>query len=98
MNFFRILLFLSSFLIFTHSPNCFAQPKHTFPNLISLRTKQYPLEKYKKIIIRTPLRTGSTLVYNVVRTLFEDKENYNTNGFDSSVTLVSKQHIELCSP
>ncbi len=37
-----------------------------------LRTQKYPLKNCRRIDVRAPCRTGSTLVYNVCRFLFED--------------------------
>lgn len=36
------------------------------------RTQQYPLKKYKKVQVCAPYRTGSTLMYNICRFLFEN--------------------------
>ncbi len=38
------------------------------------RTQQYPFQGGEKIYLNTPSRTGSTLVYNVLRYLFERKD------------------------
>lgn len=45
------------------------------------RKKQYPLHNYSYIIVCTPYRTGSTLLFNVLRFLFE-KESYLSKKAD----------------
>lgn len=48
------------------------------------RTKQYEIQPYQRIVIFTPPRTGSSLVYNIFRFLFEDESKLlsNHNEFD----------------
>lgn len=43
--------------------------------LSTLRTRQYPLNPFQKVVVFSAPRTGSSLVYNVFRYLFEN-ENY----------------------
>jgi len=50
-------------------------------NVHNQRTKQYELNDYTKIIQYSPHRTGSTLVYNVLRYLFEDDEQMKVLGY-----------------
>lgn len=50
---------------------------------INERTQQYPLDGYSGVCLVSPLRTGSTLVYNILRILFE---NLNSSA------LVRKTH------
>ncbi len=61
-------------------------------SLLEKRSKQYTLANYKRIWIISPPRTGSVLVFNVFRTLFEDVNNIRENGFESTRTIVVKTH------
>lgn len=38
------------------------------------RSQQYPTNGYQKILVYSPYRTGSTIVFNVLRFLFEDSD------------------------
>lgn len=42
------------------------------------RTKQYNLKEYSHILVCTPYRTGSTLLYNILRFLFENENILNS--------------------
>ena len=44
-------------------------------SLPTLRTKLYPLNPYKKIVVFSAPRTGSSLTYNVVRLLFQNESS-----------------------
>src|SRR6185437_3936462 len=61
--------------------------------LPTLRTQQYSLSSYKKIVVFSAPRTGSSLVYNVFRYLFENQENlfHAHHAFNQSC-LVLKTH------
>lgn len=56
------------------------------------RSKQYSKNPYKKIIQVSSPRTGSTVVYNILRYLFEDKRNLNKEGFNNFNMNVIKSH------
>ncbi len=64
MRFLLSLFLLLSFPLFSDEMIDISQ-------IMEKRTKQYPLKGYNKICLFTPRRTGSTLVYNVLRFLFE---------------------------
>jgi hypothetical protein len=56
--------------------------------LPTLRTQQYPLGSWRKIVVFSAPRTGSSLIYNTFRYLFEDQSNifcfhneFNLNRF-----------------
>lgn len=59
----------------------------------ALRTQSYPAKDYKHIIIFSAQRTGSSLVYNVFRFLFEDSDKLfaRHNNFTSD-RVVLKAH------
>lgn len=61
---------------------------------IELRTQQYTLNKYEKIILLSPYRTGSTYIYNILRYLFENNEHkYSPHwGQDHELRKVCKHH------
>src|SRR5690242_5117565 len=62
--------------------------------LPTLRTQQYSMGPYKKIIICGPERTGSTLVYNVFKYLFEDNDSlFEDHEIQNWNRLVLKTHI-----
>jgi|GEM_PF-2622004 len=56
-------------------------------DLLDLRTQQYPLHDVERVVVFSPYRCGSTLVYNLLRTLFE-------NGETSQKNLVVKSHYK----
>ncbi len=60
---------------------------HSF---VKERTQQYPLKTCKKIYLNTPPRTGSTLVYNVLRFLFENDDHKPWDG--NFWNLIVKSH------
>lgn len=67
------------FLIFTIlGMNCYAQEILNIETLPTLRTNQYSTQPYKKIVVFSAPRTGSSLVYNVFRFLFEDETNLSS--------------------
>lgn len=55
------------------------------------RSQQYPTNGYKKIIVLSPYRTGSTFVFNVLRFLFEDLDNLSHHSFHNSNELIVKK-------
>ncbi len=57
---------------------------------IKERTQQYPLNVCNKIYLNTPPRTGSTLVYNVLRFLFENDDHKPWDG--NFWNLIVKSH------
>ena len=61
--------------------------------LATLRTQQYPMEPYKKIVIYSAQRTGSTLAYNVFKYLFENQNSLFCSHHKSNQDcFVSKTH------
>ena len=70
----RFYLFLWV-LIFVSSRDCGAYEIFDIETLPSFRSKQYSLEPYKKVIVFSASRTGSSLVYNVLRFVFESEGN-----------------------
>ncbi len=61
---------------------------------ISLRTQQYSTGSYEKIIVSSPPRTGSTLVFNVLRFLFEDQAVFDQSTYNKKISnaKVEKTH------
>ncbi len=61
---------------------------------IPYRTQQYPMGNYEKILVCSPYRTGSTLLFNVLRFLFEDVRVLNQSTFEKNVpnAKVGKAH------
>lgn len=58
---------------------------------VSERTQQYSFRGGEKIYLNTPIRTGSTLVFNVLRFLFE---NESQQPFENQLSnLVVKFHV-----
>jgi len=55
-----------------------SESQRSLPDALFSRTQQYPT-KYKKIIIDTIPRTGSIVLYNVLRFLFEDEKYLGMN-------------------
>ena len=70
-----------------------AQEPFDIETLPKARTQQYPLDPYKKIVVFSAPRTGSSLVYNIFRYLFEDEKSlfYPYNEFNQNC-LVLKTH------
>lgn len=56
------------------------------------RSHQYTPHKYRKILVSTPARSGSTLVFNVLRFLFEDLDVLDKDTFCSDIGIVKKTH------
>ena len=59
----------------------------------SKRTRQYSTNGYKKILLYSPYRTGSTLVYNVLKFLFEKSYFLDKDSWQDSNAIVGKTHI-----
>jgi hypothetical protein len=55
----------------------------------SMRTQQYPIGKYSNIYVVSPHSSGSTLLFNVLRILFENQRN---SPDDPLHQLVDKMH------
>ncbi len=86
----RFFIFLVSYTFF-----CFAEELDV-ETLPTRRTKQYSIFPYEKICIFSAPRTGSSLVYNVCRYLFENMENFHHhhNTFHPDC-LVLKDHRDI---
>jgi hypothetical protein len=59
-------------------------------SFLSERTQQYPLQCFKHVFLSTPPRTGSTLVYNVLRFLFENNPHFLWE--ENALNIVVKRH------
>lgn len=72
---------------------CHALEMLDVETLPMLRTQQYSMGPHRKVVVFSAPRTGSTLVYNILRFLFEDAENFSRshNAFSRS-NLVLKTH------
>lgn len=88
---FRFLLF------FLAVGTCHGQEIYEVETLPCLRTKQYPLNSYNKIIVFSPPRTGSSVVYNAVRFLFEDNNHLLSfhDSFDKARSVLKTHKIDL---
>lgn len=89
MKIIRKFLFLQVLIL--NFSVCFGQ-SIDLSNFHHLREYQYSTGKYRKIILVTPTRTGSTLAYNILRYLFEDQNHLNTSGFENREHIVMKSH------
>jgi hypothetical protein len=58
---------------------CYADDVLDLETLPSLRKERYAMGAYEKIIVFSASRTGSSLVYNVFRFLFEEEKNLSRN-------------------
>lgn len=57
------------------------------------RTQQYPTNDYQKILVFSPSRTGSTLVFNVLKFLFENSDCLDENAWiGGKKFIVGKTH------
>lgn len=61
-----------------------------------LRTQQYPIHSFEKIALFSLPRTGSSLVYNIFRYLFEAPENFSYfhNEFNLNCLVLKTQRFE----
>jgi len=59
--------------------------------VIHERVQQYNSGGFDKFIITAPWRTGSTLVYNIFRYLFEEEKNFKSPGWIVNKNIVSKR-------
>lgn len=81
------------FLLILVSSPCYAQEVYDVELLPALRTKRYDAGNYKKIVVFSAPRTGSSLVYNICRFLFEDDSKLLAHHNDFSLNrLVLKSH------
>jgi len=60
---------------------------------LQTRNRKYPTANYSKVLQISPHRTGSTLVYNILRYLFEDGRSLSTSGFNNKDHKVIKSHL-----
>lgn len=44
------------------------------------RSQQYPIGNYQRIIVASPYRTGSTIVFNVLKFLFNNSDSLHSNS------------------
>src|ERR1700722_9694212 len=85
---------LSLLVFFSINMVCRADEIYDVETLPSLRTKQYSMAPYKKIIVFSAPRTGSSLTYNIFRFLFEDDSKiFSHHNAFSQDRLVLKTHI-----
>jgi hypothetical protein len=47
------------------------------------RSHQYPTNGYQKIVVFSPIRTGSTIVFNVLKFLFENQLFFQEDAFEN---------------
>ncbi len=88
MKLLRVLLPLFLFLGFSKG---FSEEEFVdLRTFVQERTHQYPLLVGRKICLITPLRTGSTFVYNVLRFLFEYEDH--RPWLENRLNLVVKSH------
>jgi len=78
------LLYLSS---------AFCEKPLTLTEKLQDRNRKYPTANYNKVMQISPHRTGSTLVYNILRYLFEDGRNLSSSGFNNKNHKVIKSHV-----
>jgi hypothetical protein len=84
------LSLLVFFLFFSRRPLFTEESFIDLRTFIHERTQQYTFQGAEKIYLNTPLRTGSTLVYNVLRFLFEAE---NHQPFENQgANLILKLH------
>lgn len=86
----QILVF---FLLFSNQPSGYCEKTLSFTDKLTIRNKKYPSGNYTKIVQFGPHRTGTTLVYNVLRYLFEDDSCMKINGFCNFKNKVIKTHV-----
>lgn len=87
------LLFLMIFsILIAFSYSSHAAEYIDIDEAVKQRTCQYSLNG--KAIVYSPFRTGSTLVYNILRFLFEAEKNFNIPGwgYEGRNNLVYKTH------
>lgn len=91
MFFFYLVVFF-----FFNSSKVYSEEEINIDKCIEQRTQQYPLNGYKQICVYSPDRTGSTLVFNILRILFEDEKNKNRSGWRNKIRkndlIVCKTH------
>jgi len=94
MNHARYISLCLCFLFFMNA-TCQAQENYDVETLPTLRTQQYAAGTYKSIIIFASSRTGSSLVYNVFRFLFEDDSKLSAphNIFDLNCRVLRTHRI-----
>lgn len=84
---FRSLFFLIFCSVILNANECINIEEQYFK-----RSQQYPINGYKKIMVFSPYRTGSTLVFNVLRFLFEDSEFLDKIAWGHHNSIVAKTH------
>jgi len=85
----------SLFFVMMMSMVCDARETLDIETLPTLRSAQYSVEPYKKIVVLSAPRTGSTLAYNVFRFLFEDETNLSCphDAFNQNCTVLKTHRI-----
>lgn len=87
----KITKFLIIPLLYLSSAFC-VKPL-TLTEKLQDRNRKYPTANYNKVMQISPHRTGSTLVYNILRYLFEDGRNLHSSGFNNKKHKVIKSHV-----
>ncbi len=77
-------------LAFSCGPLLAEEPIIDLRTFVNERTHQYSFQGAEKIYVNTPPRTGSTLVYNVLRFLFE--RNNPRSSDDPALNVIGKFH------
>ncbi len=73
----HVFQFIFLICFFTSLNGCCEDEIIDLRTFLKERTQQYPHQKeFKAIYVNTPPRTGSTLVYNILRFLFESENHY----------------------
>lgn len=86
------LFTLLCLLFFLSTTNCI-QATIDVETAPTLRTRSYSTGKYKNIVVFSAARTGSSLVYNIFKFLFEDDSTLLVNHIDFDVErVVRKTH------
>lgn len=82
-------------VLFLLKSACYSQEIYDVETVPYLRTKEYPTPSRKKIVIFSAPRTGSSLVYNIFRFLFEEdaKLNEHHNSFNLDRVVLKTHRI-----
>ncbi len=95
MTLINFLSFMFTFCLLSISSYCMECNLEALP---LLRSKQYYLGSQKKIVVFSAPRTGSSVVYNVLRYLFEEEESVfkHHNIFDSKRLVLKTHTLKNC--
>lgn len=85
-------MFKLCLIFFALLSSCFCS-NINFRDLLFFKTKKYPLKHYEKVVVLTPERTGSTLIFNIAKTLFESRKKEDFDAFYENTGLILKRHF-----